>query len=146
MDEAGDVTEPRGPLDEGVHRLSRRHVDRRGAHIEPCVAHHVGSGVGVLFMEVCEHDLLAGADPPGDGLTDRSDSDDDDDFTHGELLQAGLLRKRSTRTAQMFFDQGTTIGHDKGVPPEGGTARGSFDWIAVPKVEAWTQEATSESS
>lgn len=89
MDEAGDVTEAGCLLNEGVHRLARGHIYGHRAYLEPCIEQHLGGGLGVLFAQVCEHHLLAGAHSPGDGLTDRSGSDDDDDFTHDELLEAG---------------------------------------------------------
>jgi hypothetical protein len=79
VDETGDVAVRRRGFDERVDRLPRGHVDGGGAHVEPGVAHHVGSGVGVRLAQVGQHDMLAGADAPGDRLSDRSRSDDDDE-------------------------------------------------------------------
>jgi len=79
-----------------VNRFARRHVDGRGAHVEPGVEHHLGRSAGVLVVQVSQHDVFPGANAPGDCLTDRSCSDDDDDFAHGELLTCGARR----RTAQ----------------------------------------------
>jgi hypothetical protein len=46
----------------------------------------VGGGVRGLLAQVSQQDVLAGADPPGDGLANRPGSDDDIDLAHGELL------------------------------------------------------------
>ena len=78
----GDVAECRGCLDERVNRVARRHIDGRGAHVESGVSHHLRRGVGVLMVQVGQHDVLAGAHAPGDRLTDRSCSDDDNDLAH----------------------------------------------------------------
>ena len=58
-------------------------VDGCGRHVEAGVAEDLGRGVGVLDAQVGEHDVLAGADSPGDRLTDRAGADDDDDFVVG---------------------------------------------------------------
>ena len=60
---------------------------------KPGVAQHLRRGVGVLVAQVGQHDMLAGADAPGDRLTDRSCSDDDDDLAHEELLTWGCWGK-----------------------------------------------------
>ena len=96
VDEAGDVAEGGGGLDEGLDRRAGGDVDGRGADREPGVTEDLRGGVGVRLVEVGEHDVLAGADPPGDGLADRAGADDDDDVAHDVLL-AVLLVSRGTR-------------------------------------------------
>ena len=59
--------------------------------VEAGVAEHLGGGVGVVLVEVGEHDVLAGADPSGDGLADRAGADDDDDVAHDVLLSVLLV-------------------------------------------------------
>src|SRR6478672_2756202 len=86
MDETGDVAACRRGLDERLGRPSRGHVDGGRADAESGVAHHIGGGVGVRLAQVGQHDVLAGADAPRDGLSDGSRSDDDDDFAHEALL------------------------------------------------------------
>jgi hypothetical protein len=44
VDEAGDVAVGGGGLDERVNGIAGGHVDGRGAHVEPGVAHHRGGG------------------------------------------------------------------------------------------------------
>ena len=85
VDDTGDVAERRGGLDERVDRLARGHVDGRCAHLEAGVAHHLGRRVGVALPQVRQHDVLTGADPPGDRLADRAGSDDDNDFVHDQF-------------------------------------------------------------
>ena len=43
-----------------------------------------GGGLGVLRSQVCQHDMFARADAAGDGLADRSGTDDDDDVAHAK--------------------------------------------------------------
>ncbi len=75
-------------LDERVDRLARGHVDGGCADLEAGVAQHLGRGVGVALAQVGQHDVLAGADPPGDGLANRAGSNDDDDFVHDHFSSA----------------------------------------------------------
>ena len=77
VDDPGDVAKRRGGLDERVNRFARGHIHGRGAHLEASVAQHLGRRVGVLLVQVRQQDVLAGADPPGDGLTDRPGSEDE---------------------------------------------------------------------
>ena len=57
-----------------------------------------GCRLGVGLAQVGEHDVLAGADAPGDGLADQARSDDDDDVAH-ELLPLVLSRRMVTGRA-----------------------------------------------
>ena len=52
-----------------------------------------------VLVQVGEHDVLAGADPPGDGLADRPGADDDDDVAHDELLSVSGVRRMVTSAA-----------------------------------------------
>src|SRR5215208_3890490 len=65
---------------------SQGHIHGGGADLESGVAQHLGRRVGVPLAQVRQQDLLTGADPPGDCLTDRPGSDDDRDLAHGDLL------------------------------------------------------------
>jgi hypothetical protein len=87
VDDPGDLTQPGGRLDQDVQRPARGHVHGGGADLEPGVGQHLGGSVGVGLVQVGHQDLLAGADPPGDGLTDRPGADDNIDLTHGDLLR-----------------------------------------------------------
>jgi hypothetical protein len=86
VDEAADVTERGGGLDERVHRLAGRHVDGGGAHIEPRVAQYLGRSVCVLLAQISKQDMLARAHPPRDRLADRPWSNDNDDIAHHDAL------------------------------------------------------------
>jgi hypothetical protein len=86
MDDPGDLAKPRGHLDERLQRLARGHIHGCGTDLEPGVAQHLGGGVGVGLVQVGDQDVLAGADPPGDGLSDRPGPDDDRDLAHPDLL------------------------------------------------------------
>lgn len=48
-------------------------------------------GVG---LPVGQHDVLAGADTPGDRLADRAWADDDDDLGHAGLLPGAVVARR----------------------------------------------------
>ena len=88
MDEAGHRTEvARGP-DEGAHRLPGSHIHHRGGGFEAGIAKHFGGGICVLGAQVGEQDVLARADPAGDGLADGAGSDDDNDVTHEKVLSS----------------------------------------------------------
>ena len=87
VDDTGDVAAGCGGLDERMNRLTRGHVDGRCAHLEPGVAQHLGRRVGIALVQVGQQDVLAKADPPGDCLTDLPGSDDNNDFTHDDLLR-----------------------------------------------------------
>jgi len=89
VDQPGDVAEPCGCLDQRVHRLARRDIDGLGADVEAGVPQYLGRGVGVRVVQVGQDEVLAGADAPGDRLTDRPCSDNDDDLAHEELLTWG---------------------------------------------------------
>ena len=71
VDDAGDVAERGGGLDEGVDRVAGGDVDGGRADVEAGVAQDFGGGVGVVLAQVGQDDVLAGADAPGDGLADR---------------------------------------------------------------------------
>jgi hypothetical protein len=90
VDDAGDVAESGGGLDEWMHRLAGGHVDGRGAHVKAGIGQYLGCRIGIALMQIGEHDVLACADPAGHCLADLASSDDNDDFTHGRLL-AGRL-------------------------------------------------------
>jgi hypothetical protein len=87
VDDAGDVAERCGCLDERVNRFARRHIDGCRAHVEAGVSHHLRRGVGVPAVQVGQHDVLPSADTSSDRLTDRSCSGNDNDFAHDELLR-----------------------------------------------------------
>jgi hypothetical protein len=87
VDDTGDLAKPRGRLDQRLQRLARGHIHGGGGHLEPGVAHHLGRRVDVALVQVRHQDVFAGADPPGDGLTNRPGSDDDGDLAHGDLLR-----------------------------------------------------------
>jgi hypothetical protein len=86
MDEAGDVPKRGGGLDERMHRIARRHVDGRGAHLEPCIAQYLGRRFGVLLAQISQQNMLARAHPPRDRLTDRPRSNYNDDVAHDDAL------------------------------------------------------------
>jgi hypothetical protein len=65
VDDTGGVAERCGCFNERVHGFARRHIDGCNVHVEAGVSHHLGRGVGVLAVQVGQHDLLAGADAPG---------------------------------------------------------------------------------
>ena len=73
-------------------------VDGGGADVEAGVAHRLGGGLGVGLAQVGQHDVLAGADAPGDGLADRPGADDDDDVAH-DVLPLVLSRRMVTGRA-----------------------------------------------
>ncbi len=50
-------------------------------------------GVGVRPVEIAEHHVFAGADAPGDRLTDRSCADDDDHFAHDLLMTSRMVTR-----------------------------------------------------
>jgi hypothetical protein len=83
VDQPGDLSQPGGVLDEPMHGLARRRVDRRDGHVVAGITEGLGGGVGVLLAHVGEQDVLADADAPRDRLTDQARSDDDDDVGHG---------------------------------------------------------------
>jgi hypothetical protein len=97
VDDAGDVTKCRRCLDERVNRFARRDVDGLGGDVEAGVSNHLCRGVGVLAVEVGQHDLLPGAHAPGDRLADRSGSDDDNDLAQGALLTCDGVDAASRR-------------------------------------------------
>jgi hypothetical protein len=68
-----------------VQRRARGHLHGGGADLVAGVAQHLGGHLGVALAQVSHQDLLAGADPPGDGLTNRPGADDDRDLAHGDL-------------------------------------------------------------
>jgi hypothetical protein len=68
VDHAAHVAKRGGSFDEGVHGLPGGHVDSGGADVETSVGQNLGCFLGVALTEVGEQDMLACADPPGDGL------------------------------------------------------------------------------
>jgi hypothetical protein len=66
VNNAGDIAERRGGLDERVDRLARGHVDVRCAHLEASVCHHTCGRVRFALVQVGQHDAFTGADPPGE--------------------------------------------------------------------------------
>jgi hypothetical protein len=82
MDESGDVTQTRSPVDERLHRLARGHVDRRYAHFISGVPEDLCRRIGVIRAHIGQQDMLTDPNPPRDGLTDLTRSDDDDHVCH----------------------------------------------------------------
>jgi hypothetical protein len=68
------------------------------AHVEAGVSHHLGRGVGVLAAQVGQHDLLPGANTSRDRLTNRSCSDNDNDFAHATSYRVGINGGASYRS------------------------------------------------
>lgn len=81
MNQPSDVAQPARRLDERLHRLARRNVNRRHAHLVLSVGHDLCSRVGVLWAQGGQQNLLADTNPAGNRLTDLPRSDDDDDFS-----------------------------------------------------------------
>jgi len=53
-------------------------VNDRGAHIKPRICHDLRGSLGVRQLKICGQRLLACADPPGEGLANRTRPNDDD--------------------------------------------------------------------
>ena len=81
MDEAGDVAERGGCLDEHGPTRARR---RRRSRCSPRSRHRLGPSPPRRRCpaHVGQQDMLACADPARDRLADRSGSDDDNDVGH----------------------------------------------------------------
>jgi hypothetical protein len=122
VDDPGDVAERCGCLDERVNRSARRHIDGSCAHVESGVSHHLRRTVGVPAVQVGQHDLLTGANAPGDRLTDRPCSDNDNDFTHGELLTHGAESGRRDKPARWWDSpkRAARLGQRSEMSPEPG--------------------------
>jgi len=97
-----ELTGPRGAgyrrmIDQCMHGLTRRNVDNRRAYLVSGFAEDLPCGVGIFFAQVCEQHMLARTHAPGDRLTDRSWSDDDNNFVHSSLLQGCGLSMYAAR-------------------------------------------------
>ena len=90
MDQAGHVPDCGGCLHKRLHRRPRRHVDARGTDLETGIAQDLCRRVGGFKAQVGQQDVLACADAPGDRLTDRSGSDENDNIGHGNAFGENL--------------------------------------------------------
>src|SRR5215213_9171452 len=97
MDEAGDVAQTRGRLEERMHGLARGHVDRRDARFVSGVTQDLCRHIGVLLAHVGQQDMLTDADPARDRLADLTWSDDDDYNAHSY----SLLRKIAPQSVRL---------------------------------------------
>jgi hypothetical protein len=88
VDDAGDVAEAGGRLDQRVNRCARRDVQGDGVDLEAGARQNFSRRVGIFLTDVSEQDMLARTHPTRDGLADRPGSDHDDDAAHGVLLRA----------------------------------------------------------
>jgi hypothetical protein len=86
VDDASDIPQCCGHLDERVDRLAGGHVYSRGAYLEPGIAKDLCRPIGGFLAQVSKQDVFACANPSRDCLTDRSSSDDDNDIFHGNFL------------------------------------------------------------
>ena len=82
VDQPGDVADTVAVSTSACTGLARGHVDGRDAHLVPGVRQDLRRRVGVLPAQVGQQDVLARADPPRDGLTDLTRSDDDYYVSH----------------------------------------------------------------
>ena len=94
VDQPGDVAQTRGRLDERVHGLARRCIDGRDAHVVSGVRQHLCRRLGIVLAQIGQQDVLADTNPPGDGLTDLTGSDDDNYAFHSDSLPDTRLRLR----------------------------------------------------
>jgi hypothetical protein len=51
-----------------------------------CIAQYLGRCIGVLLAQISRQDILAGARPLRDRLTNSPRSNDDNDITHDDAL------------------------------------------------------------
>ena len=58
----------------------------RSAQVKTGIGQYLGRLLGILLMQIGEQDMLACADPAGDGLANLASSDDDYDVAHERLL------------------------------------------------------------
>src|SRR5215212_6857723 len=89
MDQPCDLAQSSARLDERMHVLARRHVDRRDARFVSGVPQNLCRRIGILLAHVGQQDMLTDADPACDRLADLTGSDDDDYIAHSY----SLLRK-----------------------------------------------------
>lgn len=85
MDDAGDVANASGSLDERMDRLARRNVHGRSAHLKAGIAEHFCGCICALLTQIRKQDVLARADAPRDCLTNRTCTDNNDNFVHCKL-------------------------------------------------------------
>ena len=82
MNDAMNITERRWPLRQALDRGTGRHVDCRGRHLEAGFAQRLCRRIGVFLAQIGKQNVFACADPPRNGLTDRSGADNHDNFSH----------------------------------------------------------------
>ena len=71
-----------------VHRTTR--VVLR-VSLSQSIISGITSPIWEMAQQVRQHDVLTGADPPGDRLADRAGSNDDNDFVHDEFSSSYAL-------------------------------------------------------
>lgn len=98
VDDAPQLAESRGLRGEFAHRLTGGDIDRGRAHREARVGQNRGSRPRTLLPQVGEEHVAPRADPAGDGLPDRTGSDDDDNLGHGDLPVCWAVSTVEVRT------------------------------------------------